>query len=458
MNSKYFIEFWKLAKLALPLVLAQLAQNATSLVDTIMVGKLGPDALAGIAIGGTVFMFVSVVASGCVLGVGSVVSQAVGASDQGTCGRSVRQGFWLAVALFVPALILFWNIYPILIWLDQPPETAAASSAYLRAISFGLLPSLWSFSIRGLLEGHSDNRPIMIVAIISVILNVILNDLLMFGLFGLPELGLVGTGVASSIVLSVTFAMFMAYSLRRYPHLNLLSGLRTPDFDMLMQLIRVGGPIGLTLACEVSMFSAAGIAMGQLGKVPLAAHQIALQMGSFSFMVPLGISIAASARIGQFIGAKNGQAAKTAGTVGLAVCAFVMAVIAAVFVVFNHSIVGIFLDLSDPENLPVIELARQLLMIAALFQIVDGVQVSGSLALRGLKDTLAGFWITVFSYSVVGCGCGWWLCFRAGLGASGLWYGMTLGLATAAMLLVARFYWRVGLELGKPEPPPSPRL
>ena len=223
MNSKYFIEFWKLAKLALPLVLAQLAQNATSLVDTIMVGKLGPDALAGIAIGGTVFMFVSVVASGCVLGVGSVVSQAVGASDQGTCGRSVRQGFWLAVALFVPALILFWNIYPILIWLYQPPETAVASSAYLRAISFGLLPSLWSFSIRGLLEGHSDNRPIMIVAIISVILNVILNDLLMFGLFGLPELGLVGTGVASSIVLSVTFAMFMAYSLRpvSYTHLTL---------------------------------------------------------------------------------------------------------------------------------------------------------------------------------------------------------------------------------------------
>lgn len=447
MKSKYFTEFWDLAKLSLPLIFAQVAQNATSFVDTIMVGKLGRDALAGIAIGSTVFMFVSIVASGFVLGCGALVAQAVGANDQDTCGRAVRQGGWLAVALFVPALVLFWNIYPVLIWLNQPPEAAAASSAYLRAISWGLLPSLWSFAIRGLLEGHSDNRPIMVIAIVSVVLNVVLNDLLMFGRWGLPELGLVGTGLASSIVLTVTCLMYVAYALRRYSHLNLLRDLRKPDPAMLRQLIRVGGPIGLTLACEVSMFSAAGIAMGQLGADPLAAHQIALQMGSLSFMVPLGISIAASARIGQFVGASNGQSAKVAGTVGIAACGLVMVLFAVGFVVLNRDIVGCFLDLSEPENRPVVELACQLLLIAALFQVADGVQVSGSLALRGLKDTLAGFLITVVSYSVVGCGSGWWLCFEAGMGASGLWFGMTAGLATAAVLLVLRFYWRVGVEI-----------
>ena len=447
MNSKYFTEFRELAKLAVPLVLAQLAQNTTSLVDTIMVGKLGQDALAGIAIGSTVFMFVSIVASGFVLGCGTLVAQAVGANDQVTCGRAVRQGFWLSVFLFVPAFLLFWNIYPILLWLDQPPETAAASSAYLRAISWGLLPSLWTFAIRGLLEGHSDNRPIMVVAVVGVGLNMFLNYLFMFGKFGLPELGLVGTGVASSIALSLTFVMYLVYSLRGYQHLNLLRGLRTPDLPMLTQLIRIGGPIGLTLACEVSMFSAAGIAMGQLGKVQLAAHQIALQTASCSFMIPLGISIAASARIGQFVGAKNVQAAKTAGTVGIAACGLVMAEFALLFLVFKRSIIGFFLDLTNPANLEVIELASQLLMIAALFQIADGIQVSGSLALRGMKDTLVGFLITIFSYLVVGCSCGWWLCFRAGLGANGLWFGMTIGLATAAVLLVLRFYWRVGFEL-----------
>jgi len=199
------------------------------------------------------------------------------------------------------------------------------------------------------------------------------------------------------------------------------------------------------------MFSAAGIAMGQLGPDPLAAHQIAIQMGSLSFMVPLGISIAASARIGQFVGAKNGKAAKVAGTVGIVACGLVMAMSAVGFMVFNRSIVGCFLDLSDPENLAVIDLACHLLLIAALFQVADGIQVSGSLALRGLKDTLAGFLITAFSYSVVGCGCGWWLCFRAGMGASGLWFGMTAGLATAAVLLVLRFYWRVEFEFAPSE-------
>ena len=447
MKSKHFTEFRELAKLSLPLVLAQVAQNATSFVDTIMVGKLGPDALAGIAIGSTVFMFVSIVTSGFVLGCGALVAQAVGANDQDTCGRAVRQAGWLAIALFVPALALFWNIYPILIWLDQPPETAVASSAYLRAISWGLLPSLWSFAIRGLLEGHSNNRPIMVIAIVSVILNVILNNLLMFGRWGLPELGLVGTGIASSIVLSLMCVMYIGYALRRYSHLKLLSDLKTPDFSMLGRLLRVGGPIGLTLACEVSMFSAAAIAMGQLGPEPLAAHQIALQMGSLSFMVPLGISIAASARIGQFAGAKNGKAAKVAGTVGIAACGLTMAVFAFGLVVFNRVIVGCFLDLSAPENRSVVDLARHLLMIAALFQVADGIQVAGSLALRGLKDTLAGFLITVFSYLVIGCGCGWWLCFRAAMGPSGLWFGMTAGLVTAAVLLVLRFYWRVGVEI-----------
>lgn len=453
MNSKHFTEFRKLTKLAVPLVLAQLAQHSTSLVDTVMVGRLGPDALAGIALGGLVYMFVSIVASGFVLGCGTVVAQAVGADDQVTCGRAVRQGFWLSVFLFVPALLLFWNIHPVLLWLDQPPKAAAAGSAYLRAISWGLLPSLWTFAIRGLLEGHSDNRPIMVVAIFSVGLNVILNDWLMFGKFGLPELGLVGTGVASSISLSLAFVMFLVYALRWYPQLSLLSELRTPDLGMLSQLVRVGGPIGLTLGCEVSMFAAAGLAMGKLGEMPLAAHQIALQAASTSFMVPLAISIAASARIGQFVGAGNGQAAKTAGTVGIVTCGCVMAFFALMLLVFKRNIVGIFLNLSDPENFQVIELASQLLVIAGLFQIVDGIQVSGSLALRGLKDTFVGFVITIFSYLVVGCSCGWWLCFRAGFGARGLWFGMTIGLATAAVLLVLRFYWRVGREVMRADRP-----
>jgi MATE family multidrug resistance protein len=388
-------------------------------------------------------MFVSIVASGCVLGVSAVVAQAVGARDDETIGRAVRQGLWLAIALFLPALVLFWNIHPILLWLNQPPDAAAASSAYLKAISWGLLPSLWCFAFRGLLEGHSNTRPVMIIAVTGVLLNIILNDLLMFGRFGLPRLGLVGTGYASSIVLSSMFVMFLLYSIQRYPKLNIVSQLKQPDAKMLSELLRVGGPIGLALACESAMFAASGIAMGMLGKNELAAHQIAIQTASFSFMVPLGISIAASARIGQFVGAGQRKAAKMAGAVGAMTCGGVMVLFAAAFLTFPQQIVGIFLDPTDSSNTQVGALAATFLVIAAAFQVADGLQVSGSLALRGLKDTFAGLLITVFSYLCVGCVCGWLFCFVFEFGSPGLWWGMTAGLATAAVLLLARFFWRV---------------
>jgi MATE family multidrug resistance protein len=448
-SSGLSAEFWQLAKLSVPLVLAQLAQNATSLVDTLMVGKLGQGSLAGIAIGSTVFMFVSIVASGCVLGVSAVVAQAVGAGDKQTCGRAIRQGLWLSVGLFIPAFVLFWNIHPILLWLNQPPEAAAASSAYLRAVSWGLLPSLGCFAFRGLLEGHTNTRPIMFIAAIGVVLNIILNDILMFGRFGLPRLGLVGTGYASSIVLSSMFAMFFLYSTRCYRELEIVRALRYPDWKMLAELIRVGGPIGMALACESAMFAASGIAMGTLGATELAAHQIALQTASFSFMVPLGISIAASARIGQFVGASNGMAARRAGIVGALTCGGVMMLFAGFFLACHRQIVGCFLDATDPSSLPVVELASTFLMIAAAFQIADGLQVSGSLALRGLKDTLAGLLITVFSYLCVGCVSGWLFCFVFEFGSPGLWWGMTVGLAVAAVLLLARFFWRVQIEIAK---------
>jgi MATE family multidrug resistance protein len=442
-KPSYSLELKRLLVISLPLVLAQIAQNATSLVDTIMVGKLGEGALAGIAIGSTVFMFVSIVASGVVLGVSSVVSQAVGAGNKELTGRAVRQGFWLSLILTIPAMLIFWNIQPILLALRQPAETAAASSQYLRAISFGLFPSLCAFAMRGLLEGHSNTRPILVVAVVSVALNVFLNDTLMFGRYGLPKFGLVGTGIASAIVLWLIFGMYAAYCNWKYGQLEIFSRLKSPDAEMLRELVRVGGPIGISLAFEASMFSAAGIAMGTLGTTELAAHQIALQTASISFMIPLGISIAASARIGQFVGAGDRQSAKIAGHVSALVCGCVMCVSAILFACFNRSIAGWYLDASNPENKLVIEMASQFLMLAGIFQVFDGLQVSGSLALRGLKDTFAAMLITLFSYWAIGCASGALMCFALGWGGTGLWMGMTLGLATAAVLLLWRFNRRV---------------
>lgn len=435
-------------------MLAQLAQNTVSFVDTLMVGRLGNEALAGIAIGSTVFSFVLIILQGVILGVSPIVSQATGAGDEDSCGRATRQGLWLGLFLFLPAFILYWNAYPILIWLNQPPETAAASSAYLRAISWGLLPALWTMGLRGLLEGKSNTTPIMLICFAGVALNVFANDALMFGRYGLPALGLVGTGYASSFVFFCIFTMLAFYTSKKYVSLHVFSRIRTPDVSMLREVIRVGGPISLTLGFEMSMFSAAAIAMGTLGKDQLAAHQIALQTASISFMIPLGLAIATSVRVGHAIGSGSAKRAEVVGHLGMACCMFVMSLTGLVFWLLPRQIIALYIDVEASANQPLIEFAISFLAIAAMFQIVDGLQVAASGSLRGLKDTTAAMLLTLVSYWGVGCVVGAYLCFETELAGRGLWIGMTTGLATAAVLLTLRFQYRINrIKLTMPMEP-----
>ena len=312
----YRREFSELIKLAAPLVIAQLAQNTLSFVDTLMVGRLGNNSLAGIALGGTIFHFVLIVLSGVIFGVNPIVSQAIGAGDRKKAAIALRQGLWIGVVMFIPAFIFYWNAYPIMIWLKQDPETAHASSEYLKAISWGLLPALWMMSLRGFLEGNSNTLPIMVIAIMGIGANIVLNYALMFGKFGCPELGLVGTGYASSIVYICGFLLLASYIAWKYFDQQIFTRFGAPNVTMIKELFRVGGPIGLTLGFEMGMFSAAAIAMGTLSAVELAAHQIALQSAATSFMIPLGIAIATSVRVGLATGAGEMDTARIAGYTG----------------------------------------------------------------------------------------------------------------------------------------------
>jgi MATE family multidrug resistance protein len=436
-------QFRKLSVVAFPLVLAQLAQNSVSFVDTLMVGQLGNEAIAGIALGSNVFHFVSMVLLGVILAVSPIVSQATGANDEEKSGRALRQGLWLGLILFLPAFILFWNAYPLMIWMNQPVEVAKASAAYLRAISWGLLPCLWIMALRGYLEGQANMRPIMLICFVGVALNVFANDVLMFGRYGFPALGLVGTGYASTIVYIAVCGMFMFYVSRKYKHTRVFHRLTKPDVSMMKELIRVGVPISLTLAFEGGMFSAATFAMGTLGQAQLAAHQIAVQMASITFMIPLGFAIACSVLVGQAIGRKDAEGARMAGQAGMIVCVAVMAFTGIVLWVFPRTIVSLFLDVHDPVNGSVVNFAVTFLRIAALFQVVDGLQVAANGSLRGLKDTTASMILTLISYWLIGCSIGAYLCFWGGMGGRGLWVGMTIGLAAAAVLLTWRFFYQV---------------
>lgn len=428
-----------LLRVGLPLILAQLAQTSLSFIDTLMVGRLGSAELAGIALGSTIWHFTLIVLAGVVQAVGPLVAQASGAGRPADAGRALRQGLWLASGLSVIAIAVFWSIEPLLIAMGQEPATAALSGSYLRAISWGFSFALWTVALRSFLEGVADTRPIMLFGFIGIGLNVLANNALMFGRWGLPALGLVGTGYASSVVFAGVFAATLLYLRRRYRHYRLFAGLQWPDRAMLSELVRLGLPIGLTLAFESSTFAVVALVMGTFGAVPLAAHQIAIQTASLTFMVPLGLSLATAVCVGQAAGRRDYRAVQRLGYSGAVLALGFMCLTALSFWLAPRAIIGLYLDLSEPANAAVIALASQFLAIAAAFQLFDGLQVSMVGALRGLKDTRAPMLITLVAYWGLGLPSGLALAFGARLAGRGLWLGLALGLAAAGLMLLWRF-------------------
>ncbi len=421
--------------------MAQLAQNTMSLIDTIMVGKLGDEELAGMAIGSTTFFFVLMTFSGVLYAVNPLVANAVGANQQDRIPRIVRQGFWIGAIAFIPAFILFWNSESILRLLGQKENVVRLSSQYLRAISFGLLPALLSVSLRGFLEGIAHVRPILFISLAGVGMNIFTNDALMFGRYGLPALGLVGTGIASSIVYTLICLITAGYVWYCRREHKIFSELHRPDSAMISELMRVGIPICLTVVFEGCMFILATYAMGMFPDdgQQLAAHQIALQSASFTFMIPLGIALAICVRVGNFAGAGDREGARRAGRVGMILSVLAMLPGIIVFTLFGKQVVGLYIDLSLPEHQAVMNLAISFLLIAALFQIADGLQVAASNALRGLKQTRPAMILTLIAYWLIGIPACLLLGFLIGLEGRGIWFGLTIGLAAAAVMLTVRF-------------------
>ena len=445
-------ELADLLAVAGPLVLAQLAQMSMSFVDTLMAGRLGQDALAGIALGSVVFQLVSIVSMGVLFSVAPLVSQAHGAGDSDGAARAARQGIWLAVLLAIPGFALFRSAEPILLFLGQDPETAALAAGYLGAAAFGFLPSLVLTALRGFLEGLSDTRPIMLVLLLGIALNVVANNALMFGRWGFPALGLTGTGVATAIVYTVMAVLAAAIVVLRYREHRVLRGLRRPDPSVLRELFRVGWPIGLTLGFEGGLFSFTALLMGLFGQAALAGHQIAVQAASVTFMVPVGLSIATGVRVGQAVGRHDAAAVRRAGLTGIGAAVAFMFLTAALFRFAPGLVVAAFLDPNDPANAEAVRFAARFLGIAALFQVVDGIQVSAAGALRGLRDTRAPMIISLVAYWLVGMSVASLLAFPLGWGGSGLWAGLVVGLGTAAVLLLRRFLRLSGGRHGRAIP------
>ncbi|MBY0511177.1 MAG: MATE family efflux transporter [Rhodospirillaceae bacterium] len=431
-------------RLAAPLALAQIAQMGMGLTDTILIGALGRDALAAGGLGAGLFFTVSAVLQGLVFGVGILVAHARGAATYDKIPMIVRGGFIVATLVALPLMIVLWNIEPILLALGEPPQLAHDVQGYVRILLFATPASLWLAVQRSYLAAMGHTRLVMTVAVVALFVNGVLNYSLIHGKFGLPEMGLLGSCTATVIaVWGMMLATAAGMRRTRDPRVK-----PAPvDWKVVRELLHLGWPISITLGVEVLLFLVGALMMGVISTTALAAHQVALNIASLTFMVPLGIAQAANVRVGFHMGAGRPHAARRAGFAAFGLGVSFMALMAVVMITAPYQIAALFnLDANKPADAEVIAVVVQLLTICAFFQIFDGAQTIGAGALRGLKDTRVPAMLAGFSYWGVGFPIAWSLGFPLGWGATGVWWGLALGLATAAVVLNTRF-WRLSGRL-----------
>ena len=427
--------------LALPLAAAQLAQVLMGITGTAMMGRLGGDALAAGGLAAALYFTVAFVFQGILNAAGPLVAHAIGAGRPDRTGPIVASGLYIAAGLAIIGIFLVLEIEPLLTWIGHAPPLVAATASYLRAAIFGMPASLGFALYRSYLAASARTGPVMTVLLFCLALNVLLNELLIFGHLGLPALGVAGSGYAAAAVQWAEFLGLVLYAallpgLRRH---RVGMALRRPDWSEARAILRLGWPIGGIIATEVGIFSTTGLLAGLLGTDALAGHQVAIGLVSFTFMVPLSFSQAATVRVALASGAGRPDAARRAGYVAFACGVGFMALNAILILIEPYAIIAVYLDAADPANAKAVTVARRLLAIAAIFQIFDGMQSIAVGALRGLKDTRVPMLIGAIGYWGIGFPTGWLLAFPAGLGAPGLWWGLAAGLAAVGMPLAFRF-------------------
>ncbi|MCT4654729.1 MAG: MATE family efflux transporter [Cohaesibacter sp.] len=439
--------------LSWPLVLTQVAQFSYNTTDVIMMGWLGKDHLAAGSLATALFHPILLFGIGALTAVAPMAAQAIGAKDYASMRRTTRQGLWLAGILGLLLIALLYQSGTIYALIGQDPETYILSVGYLKYAAWGLLPALAMVALRGMVNAHSETAIILWITISGIFINAFGNYVLMFGNFGFPRLELEGAGIATSIVNLIGFLMLLVYVLvhKTYRSYEIFARFWKPDWPRFREMLRVGLPIGLMICSEVGMFSAATSMMGWLGRDALAAHAIALQCAGVAFMVPLGLSQAATIRAGLARGRESVVGMMRSGWIAIGLGTGFMVFTGALFLLIPNVLIGFFLDPSDPQNMIPFSLAVSYLAVAALFQLVDGAQAMSAGVLRGLGDTTVPMVVAVFGYWLCGLTTGYVLGFVLDWQGIGIWIGLATGLAVVAVILTIRFAMRekLGLTHGK---------
>ena len=430
------------AKLALPIALTQLGQVAMMTTDLALIGRLGDGAVAAVALAQLILFSGFVLGMGPMSAVAALASQAFGARRPRMVRRALRVGLWAAVILGIPINVAqLWG-EDILLAAGQSPQTAALAARYLMGLTWLLIPGWWFIAIRNFMGAVNRPEPGLWVTLAAIPINGVLAYALIHGAFGLPRLDLLGAGVASTLV-NVAMcgaAIWICYARRPFKKYRVLGRFWRPDWRLLRQLFVIGVPISGAMLLEWGLFSSAALLVGWIGTRELAAHQIALQIVSLLFMIPAGISTAATVRVGHAVGRRDGAATRRAGFGALALGAGFIAVATVIIVASRDVIPLAFLGSDAAGRSETARLVGTLLLIGATFYINDALQGIAAGALRGLNDTAMPLAFAVVSFWLVGFSSAYGLAFHTYLGVFGVWIGFSLSVALFAALLIWRFH------------------
>ncbi|MGB0659679.1 MAG: MATE family efflux transporter [Mangrovicoccus sp.] len=427
--------------LGLPLVGSNIAQGSIHITDTMMMGWYDAQALAAVVVASSLFMSVFIVGSGFAWAVTPLVAEAASQGDITRLRRITRMGLWATLGfclLILPLLLLGERLF---LALGQEPAIAALAGQYLSITGWAIIPALSTMLLRSYLAGMERTQIVFWMTIAASVVNAVLNWALIFGHWGMPELGARGAAISSLIMHCASLAILAAYAQRSFPEHQLFHRIWRPDWHELREVFRLGWPIGVASLAETALFSGSAIMIGWIGAVELAGHGIALQVATMTFVIHLGLSQAATVRVGQAMGRRDPVALRDGALVAIGLSLGVAAMGMAVMIGMPKLLVGLFIGAEDPARAQIIAVGSGLLILGAIFQATDAMQVMAISLLRGLQDTRIPMILATISYWVIGAPVAYILGFWVGFGAYGVWSGLVLGLAVAAATLLWRL-WR----------------
>lgn len=433
-----------MVRLASPVITAQVGIMLMGVVDTAMVGQVGSDAVAAVALGHIYWVNLTILGVGTLMALDPVVSQAFGAGDTAGVRRGVQRGVVLAMLISIPMALALLPSGWVFAKLDQPALIVPVAAAWARWSALGALPFFLFVALRQSLQAMGRVRPVVISIVVSNLLNIILNWLLIYGHWGFPALGAVGSSISTVIGRWIGFAVLLWFGRDR-----LIPALRPwlPESFRIRPLVRmvtIGAPVAFQQWLEIAVFSGGAVVLGWFGPKALASHEIAISLAALTFMVPLGLSAAAASMVGRAIGRGDMPAARRDAVAAVGVGVGFMAFAAAAFGFFPRALAGIFI--ADPETLSI---AASLIAIAALFQIFDGIQAVATGVLRGTADTRVPMLLHLGGFWAVGAPVGLFLALKTSLGPRGVWWGYVAGLAVVAVLQLWRVRWRLAGDIAR---------